>query len=95
MIKTQVQLPDALYREAKRVAEERELSLAEVLRRGVEYVVRTYPPLGGRRSWSLPRAVHTSVRQGVTLSTLRDLVAGDAEPDVTGDRKQSGAGRGR
>lgn len=95
MIKTQVQLPDALYREAKRVAEERELSLAEVLRRGVEYVVRTYPPLGARRSWSLPRAVHAALRPGVTLATLRDLAAGDAEPNVPGNGKRIGSGRGR
>jgi len=55
MIKTQVQIPDELYREAKRVASEREISLAEVMRRGLEYIVRAYPPLqkdpGG---WSPP-----------------------------------------
>ena len=45
MIKTQVQIPEELYREAKRVASEREISLAEVLRRGLEYIVRAYPPL--------------------------------------------------
>ena len=31
MTKIQIQLPDALYREAKRVAKEREMSLAEVM----------------------------------------------------------------
>jgi hypothetical protein len=56
MIKTQVQLPDALYREAKRVAREREISLAEVLRRGVEYIVRVYPPIPPEQtSWRPPR----------------------------------------
>lgn len=40
----QIQLPEELYREAKRVARERELSLAEVVRRGVEYITRVYPP---------------------------------------------------
>jgi predicted DNA-binding ribbon-helix-helix protein len=30
MIRTQIQLPDALYREVKRVAAEREMSLAEL-----------------------------------------------------------------
>jgi hypothetical protein len=95
MIKTQVQLPDALYREAKRVAEERELSLAEVLRRGVEYIVRTYPPLGARRSWSLPRAVHATLRPGVTMATLRDLAAGDEEPNLLGKGKRIRTGRDR
>ena len=55
MIKTQVQLPDALYREAKRVAREREISLAEVMRRGVEYIVRVYPPVPPEQTaWSPP-----------------------------------------
>jgi hypothetical protein len=45
MIKTQIQVPDDLYREAKRVAREREISLAEVVRRGLEYIVRVYPPV--------------------------------------------------
>ena len=43
MTKTQIQLPDPLYREVKRVARERDWSLAEVLRRGAEYIVRCYP----------------------------------------------------
>lgn len=45
MIKTQVQIPDELYYKAKRIAEEREWSLAEVMRRGLEYMARTHPPL--------------------------------------------------
>jgi hypothetical protein len=47
MIKTQVQIPEKLYREAKRVAEEREWSFAEVMRRGLEYMTRTHPPVEG------------------------------------------------
>ncbi len=59
MIKTQVQLPDSLYREAKRVAREREMSLAEVIRRGVEYITRTYPPISDREQpWSPPKPHH-------------------------------------
>jgi hypothetical protein len=55
MIRTQVQLPDELYRDAKRVAEEHEVTLAEVVRRGLEHMIRIYPPreqaAGG---WRLP-----------------------------------------
>jgi hypothetical protein len=39
----QVQLPDELYREAKRAAREYDMALAEVVRRGLEYMVRVYP----------------------------------------------------
>ncbi len=58
MIKTQVQLPDDLYKEAKRVAREREMSLAEVMRRGLEYITRAYPPLRSSQAWSPPAPKH-------------------------------------
>lgn len=44
MIKTQVQIPDELYRKAKKIAREREWSLAEVMRRGLEYMTQSCPP---------------------------------------------------
>ena len=44
-IETQIQLPDYLYEEVIRVAKEREMSLAEVMRQGIEYMSNTYPPL--------------------------------------------------
>ena len=56
MIKTQIQLPDKLYNEAKRVAREREMSLAEVVRRGVEYITHIYPPTTeNARPWKPPK----------------------------------------
>ena len=54
MIKTQVQIPDHLYREAKRVAEEYEISFAEVVRRGLERVIPAFPRRGAAGPWSLP-----------------------------------------
>lgn len=43
MIRTQVQIPDELYRDAKRIAQEQDMALAEVVRRGLEHMVRIYP----------------------------------------------------
>jgi hypothetical protein len=60
MIKTQIQIPDHLYSEAKRIAREREISFAEVVRRGLEAIVRVYPALpdgGGTGSPPKPRAL--------------------------------------
>ena len=54
--RTQIQLPDALYEEVKRVAREREMSLAEVVRLGLEYITRAYPAVGSERSWTPPPA---------------------------------------
>ena len=55
MVKTQVQMPDALYREAKRIAEQYEMSLAEVVRRGLERVIPAYPDRAGdKKDWVMP-----------------------------------------
>lgn len=59
MVRTQVQLPDDLYRHAKRVADEQEITLAEVVRRGLEYIVRVYPPRDlPAHGWRLPEPRH-------------------------------------
>jgi len=55
MRRTQVQLPEPLYREVKRVAELQDWSIAEILRRGAEHVVRCYPAdKEDQRSWAPP-----------------------------------------
>lgn len=56
MVRTQIQLPDELYRDAKRIAAEQEISLAEVLRRGLEHMQRVYPPGRSDQPWQLPSA---------------------------------------
>ena len=43
MTRTQIQLPDVLYAHAKRIAKQQEMSLAELVRRGLEHMVRLYP----------------------------------------------------
>lgn len=55
MVKTQVQIPDALFREAKRIAAENEMSFAEVVRRGLEEIILHHPP-GRERvtEWKMP-----------------------------------------
>lgn len=58
MVRTQIQIPDELYRRAKKVAKYREVSLAELLRRGLEYMIAAAPERGGEEnSWSLPEPV--------------------------------------
>ena len=56
MIKTQIQIPDHLYREAKRIAAEYEMSFADVVRRGLERVVPSFPPRAAPPAdWELPQ----------------------------------------
>jgi hypothetical protein len=54
MIKTQIQLPDQLYHKAKAIAEQREWSLAEVFRRGIEYMAIAYPVEEKSKEWEIP-----------------------------------------
>jgi hypothetical protein len=55
MIRTQVQLPDEIYEQAKRVAKAREISLAELTRRGLEYILAVYSDERFARSaWEFP-----------------------------------------
>ena len=54
MVKTQVQLPEHLYREGKRIALEYEMSFADVVRRGLERVIPSFPPRTQGTAWSLP-----------------------------------------
>lgn len=58
MVRTQIQLPDALYARAKRIAKRHEISLAELVRRGLEHMVHLFPadPLE-RVDWKLPAAI--------------------------------------
>ena len=63
MIRTQIQLPDELYHEAKRIAAEQEISLAEVLRRGVEHMQRIYPPRPSDRPWQPPEPLELGAFQ--------------------------------
>lgn len=43
MVKTQVQIPDELFKRTKQLAAEKEWSFAEVVRLGLEYMTRVNP----------------------------------------------------
>ena len=56
MVRTQIQLPDEVYARARKLCESREISLAELARRGIEYILSVYaqePP--SAEVWSLPK----------------------------------------
>lgn len=80
MVRTQIQLPDELYAEAKRIAREREMSLAEVVRRAVELIARAYPPVAQPgEDWAPP----APRRLGSFLTPAEDwrLLANEPLPD--------------
>lgn len=79
MIRTQIQLPDPLYRDVQRVARQQDWSIAEVIRRGAEAVVRAYPPCKEPSSAALlppPLQIRLLVSDP---GALRELIRADAE----------------
>lgn len=77
MVRTQIQLPDDLYREVKSLAKAQEWSIADVLRRGAEVVVRQYRH-ASPAPWKLPEARPLGLR--IPAESLRDLIADDESP---------------
>lgn len=56
MVRTQIQLPDETFARAKKLCEAREISLAELSRRGIEYILSVYAPeADAMRAWELPK----------------------------------------
>jgi len=76
MVRTQIQLPDRLYRQAKAFAADHELSLAEITRRGLELFLARYPqppvPLG---QWRLPCVDGGGIK--VPLEQLGEIAAAE------------------
>lgn len=56
MTRTQIQLPDDVLAKARKVCEAREISLAELARRGIEYILSVYSQEpGGKDQWQPPK----------------------------------------
>ena len=62
MVKTQIQIPDELYRRVKQLADAQEWSLAETLRRGAELLLASRPQAGRAGTWSLGPPANTRLR---------------------------------
>jgi len=74
MTRTQIQLPDDLYQRAKSFAAERELSLAEITRRGLELFLERYPESNSaKRNWTLPKVNGGGIK--VPLSDFRKIAS--------------------
>ena len=54
MTRTQIQLPEPLFHQIKRIASARDWSVAELIRRGMEAYVRTIPETEIDKVWEMP-----------------------------------------
>lgn len=56
MTRTQIQLPDEVYARAKQLCQAREISLAELARRGIEHILSVYSSAAVcADEWHLPK----------------------------------------
>ena len=56
MKRIQIQLPDEVYDRARKLCESREISLAELARRGIEYILSVYHVASeDGHSWQPPK----------------------------------------
>jgi hypothetical protein len=80
MIKTQIQIPDDLYRELKHLAKRKEWSLAETLRRGGEFMLEIYPDQTiDSQSWTPPSPRHVGWKN-INAGEMHRLAIDDMEP---------------
>ncbi len=93
MVKTQIQLPDVLYRDIKRLAASREWSLAETMRRAAEQFLARHRVLTPPSPWRPPVSDRVGWRgldhEAVREAALRDVEAQTADaPRATGRRRR-------
>ena len=84
MVRTQIQLPEPLYRDVQRVAREQDWSIAEVIRRGAEVITRAYPKCksDSGESWTFPPPIQAKLLM-THPEALRDAVRADMEPNLS------------
>jgi len=83
MVRTQIQLPEPLYRDVQRVAREHDWSIAEVIRRGAEVITRAYPHFKSNagQGWQLPPPIPGKLLIS-DPSALRDALRTDFEAQI-------------
>jgi hypothetical protein len=81
MTKTQIRVPEELFREVRALAKRREWSLAETFRRGAELLLQVYPEpdTPAHTNWTPPSSSRVGWK-GLTAEQLRDAAFADGEP---------------
>lgn len=85
MTKTQIQVPEELFKEVRAFAKKREWSLAETFRRGAELLLQVYPeqPATAPDSPWRPPTSKTAGWKGLSASALRDKAFADSDPRLS------------
>ena len=90
MTRTQIQLPDEIHARARKVCEAREISMAELARRGIEYILSVYSPEPeANPDWQPPTPLKLGW-QGLSDAELKEAAqATSAQLDLPRPRKKS------
>jgi hypothetical protein len=89
MTRTQIQLPDETLARAKKVCEAREISLAELARRGIEYILSVYAPVtDAPREWQPPKPRKLGWKGLSDAELKREAQLAKAELTLTQRRKK-------
>lgn len=84
MNRTQIQVPEELFREVRAFAKRREWSLAETFRRGAELLLQVYseqPATPPDVAWQPPTS-KTAGWKGLSAAALRDAAFTDSDPHL-------------
>jgi len=81
MTKTQIQVPEKLFREIRAFSKKREWSLAETFRRGAELLLQVYPNTDAAPGavWTPPTSSRVGWK-GLSAEQLRDAAFADGDP---------------
>jgi hypothetical protein len=82
MVKTQIQVPEKLFRELRSFAKQREWSMAETFRRGAELLLQVYPEASEPSSavWTPPTSKRVGWK-GLSPEELRQAAFADGDPN--------------
>jgi len=90
MTRTQIQLPDEVYARAKQLCQAREISLAELARRGIEHILSVYSSAAlSADEWHLPKPrdlgwkglTHAQVKEQAQLTAAELQHGGKSKRD--------------
>ena len=90
MVKTQIQLPDALYRDIKRLAASREWSLTETMRRAAEQFLARHPLVTPCSTPWRPPMSDTVGWRGLSHEAIREAALDDLEARTVEALRETG-----
>lgn len=80
-------MPDELYAKIKELADKKEWSLAEALRRGAELLLQRYPAPSGSTSWTPPTPRRLGWR-GLNDAEVHSAAIADMEARIDSSKRK-------